>query len=627
MIARALIIGHPSTAHENWGAEIAPDFAEARQKLSERSYSVVIYSRSKDAHAKDIAQYIQNQCPESIHVLVIDKMTTEELLETLSCVSPFRIIDSFEQKNFSAEIQDAFTAYDQSRQELELLQMKTQQAQSLKAMTLELETRVAKRQADLRASAQRLNQANTHAQLLHTCLVNIYRARTIGEMESLLNRVLTQNFGLQWVRIILAGRSNVTPTLQTTPQINIHTVSLAHGPNVIGTIYFAKASSRSFLKNEKLFLTQIADAVLLAIGRLSKLDQIENLKRQWEATFDAISVPLCLTNSSLKIIKTNQAYAIAVGKEFRDLPGVHALETFFDPTVLPSNLREGTHRLLRTREGQAHTYDVHIHPLGARESNKELWLCLFADMTSQIELERHVVESSKMAEIGTIGSSIAHELNNPLAGMLSFTQLAKMNSPPQDALTADLNQMEAAVRKCRDIVQSLLGFSRRHRDDELTKVNLNDVVEQAVKITSLVARSKGIAIRVTNQTKSPPQLNGRFNQLVQALCNILQNSVDAISVRMLANPRFEGLITITLVEDEKSFQLEITDNGIGIAENIKTRIFDPLFTTKSSQANTGLGLTVAYKILADHFGQVEISSHEGQGTTAKISLQRLDLSS
>src|SRR5262249_20302256 len=151
-----------------------------------------------------------------------------------------------------------------------------------------------------------------------TSLINVYRARSMGEMEALLNRVLTQNMGLSWVRIMFSGQSNLSLIENLSAGLSVFRVPLTGPPfrggssnnsnENLGELIFAKPAKSAFLKADKNFLTQIAEAVLLAIGRLAKLEQSETLKRQWEATFDAISVPLCLTDERLTVIKTNLAY-------------------------------------------------------------------------------------------------------------------------------------------------------------------------------------------------------------------------------------------------------------------------------------------------------------------------------
>jgi two-component system NtrC family sensor kinase len=245
-----------------------------------------------------------------------------------------------------------------------------------------------------------------------------------------------------------------------------------------------------------------------------------------------------------------------------------------------------------------------------------------------------------MAELGTIGSSIAHELNNPLGGMLSFLQLIKMDldsirselGKPAEPWIEDIIEMEKGARRCRDIVQSLLGFTRKSAHDAVENIDLREVVEQALKITELQTRSMGITV-VQELPQTAIETRGQFNALAQALRNFLQNAQEAIAERQrtTSQDKTPGEIKISLRNKFDSarknmwFEIEICDNGVGFDPAIGDQIYDPMYTTKNPNSNPGLGLTVAQQIIRDHGGHLEISSTKGSGTSAKISLPALQV--
>src|SRR5690606_2311847 len=119
---------------------------------------------------------------------------------------------------------------------------------------------------------------------------------------------------------------------------------------------------------------------------------------------------------------------------------------------------------------------------------------LYHDITKQLKMERQIMESTKLAELGTIGSSIAHELNNPLGGILSFTQLIKMDMSPDHPLYPDIVEMEAGVQRCKEIVQNLLGFTRNPNIDQEDDINLWEVMQRALKIVELQTKSLGVEV-------------------------------------------------------------------------------------------------------------------------------------
>ena len=244
-------------------------------------------------------------------------------------------------------------------------------------------------------------------------------------------------------------------------------------------------------------------------------------------------------------------------------------------------------------------------------------MLLFKDITEQRKMENQLLETSKMAELGIIGSSIAHELNNPIAGMTSFLQLIKMDLSPKDDCWEDISEMELAAKRCKEIIENLLGFARK-QESEGEHVDLFEVVTQAVQISELQTRAKGLTVELPQKVNGI-FINGNFNQLTQAVQNILKNALEACMERMEKDTGYRAKIDCKITRKNDAITMTISDNGPGIPKEIQSKIFNPLFTTKASGLAAGLGLTVAFKIIAEHNGRLEISSRLGRGTTARIS--------
>jgi signal transduction histidine kinase len=282
----------------------------------------------------------------------------------------------------------------------------------------------------------------------------------------------------------------------------------------------------------------------------------------------------------------------------------------------------------RTSGGENVIYEIFSQEITFKPEDRSLYVNMYHDLSAQLRYERQILESAKMAELGTIGSSIAHELNNPLGGMLSFLQLIKMDmdgsGENKPAWYDDVDEMEKGARRCRDIVQSLLGFTRKSSPDTTEILDLVDVLDQALKITELQTRAMGIKLVYEPSTESL-ELRGQFNALAQTLRNFLQNAQEAVAERLRSGDRAPGEIRVRLYPEKSNAHgeeivVEIKDNGAGIDPLIGDQIYDPMYTTKDPNSNPGLGLTVAKQIIADHGGRLEIASTKGVGTTAKISL-------
>lgn len=484
-----------------------------------------------------------------------------------------------------------------------------------------------KGRADKKPSGARLTlqQANERLKALTHAMIGIQRASSIGEIEMVLNEALNPALQLSWVRIVFERQNSAVMTKKD---------DVAEFPFYLkqtrleGKILFGRVKPSRFTAGEKQFLQEITDTTSLALERLGKLDEAETLKQQWEATFDSISHPLCITSETNIILRTNRAFSHATGKAFRDLLGKDPIQVFFPdqprPAVTPNSL-------VRMSKGEGlakKEYEIVSQSLGFELEGKNARLLLFRDVTEQRKLERRILEASKLAEIGTIASSIAHELNNPLGGMLSFLQLIRMdldneNVDKADPFYADIVSMEEGTLRCRDIIQNLLGFARLSSKQNLQLMDVREAIERAVKLTELQTRSKGLRLE-TKLGEQPVMVKGEVNALSQALCNLLQNSIDALIERRQQDAAFPGVIHISLTSVNNSATITVQDNGLGIRPEHENQVFTPLFTTKDSETNAGLGLTVAYSIVRDHGGQLEIISQTGSGATAILTLPTLD---
>ena len=237
------------------------------------------------------------------------------------------------------------------------------------------------------------------------------------------------------------------------------------------------------------------------------------------------------------------------------------------------------------------------------------------------ELKRaqyQLLQSEKLASIGKLAATIAHEINNPLNGILTYTKLIERKLA-QDSLQRDeverfrsyLTIMERETERCSNIVRNLLDFARQREPSLKPDVDVNAVVEEAL---SLVANRMALQeITLEKDYGKLPPITADPLQLRQAFLNILINSCEAIQDA-------GGLIRIStsFLPQQQRVKVEFSDNGIGIQEEDLHRIFDPFFTTK--EKGTGLGLSVVYGIINSHQGKIEVRSAPKDGTTITITL-------
>ncbi|MCB0420504.1 MAG: GHKL domain-containing protein [Bdellovibrionales bacterium] len=619
-----LIIGHPCPQSIELGADFLEEAPENPQDTQAFCNVIAIRTSDDNFHKVDnFLKMLKDSRPQLQKILICENLEYHRLQKLVNAGSVFQILKSYSHPNFEQITLQALEAASLQKQRNDLQMVASQQNTRLKSLTSQLEAMVSKRGKNLIRSRKRLLTTTKKVTSLHKALMAIHNANSIGEMGGLLTEALSDYLELDWTRIFFAATSSFSS--QNKPDtIATFAVPLLIESQSIGEIVFARALERPFSKEQQEFLNQIAEGVSLAINRLTKHDQAESLKQQWEATFDAISDSLCIVDENFQILRFNKAYANNAISRQSDFISRDAFSTFFgekQPHGMPEPTDNFEFKTVRQEDSYQSTFLVSCQTTMEEENSSKIRMILFRNITDELRMERQILESAKMAEIGTIGSSIAHELNNPLGGMISFLQLIKMDCSQDDPQFADIDEMEKAAQKCKEIIENLLGFSRRSNSLEVKETDLKEVLHQSIKITELQTRSRGIQTQL-KVPDDPVTLVGSFNLLAQALCNLLQNSYEAIYSIVQNNPRYDGHIEISLWQEKDQIFLTIDDNGAGISTKHIYQIFNPLFSTKNPDSHSGLGLTVAQKIIKDHGGTLEIIARTEGGTQAKIAFHR-----
>jgi signal transduction histidine kinase len=230
------------------------------------------------------------------------------------------------------------------------------------------------------------------------------------------------------------------------------------------------------------------------------------------------------------------------------------------------------------------------------------------DITTDIDIQKVMMQQDKMASIGRLAAGVAHEINNPLTTILTSAMLIQEDTNPEDPNYQELQTIADEALRCRKIVSSLLDFARQNKPVK-KEHNLNDVVKEAVVLTQKQAAFNDVALE-QRLAKDLPAYNMDKDQLEQALINLILNAVE------VTDPGGKVTITTRFVSETDTIELEVCDTGEGISEENMARIFDPFFTTKDS--GTGLGLAITHGIIEQHGGTIKAKSKRGQGTSFTV---------
>ncbi len=643
-ISSILIFDEPTAEARAAAESVGASFVASPDTLSGSRCDLVIVPIQNLPRLKGrAAQLFENANRRLIVVGKQDDDGAELVFDLLHETPIFAWISSYTTEDFTSSVMQALDQARENRQATESLAMYFEHNQTLQKLSEELEQRIELRRSELNDSTWRLQQSQRRSEIMHRTLNAVHVSQSIPEIERQLVQVLGGSIAgapshspqdaptVDWIRITFAAQSRLEAAPVDARAGSIFSAAIGSDAH----IHFGRSSERPFRSDDRSFLTSIAEAVALAVTRLRSLERMERIKHEWEETFNAITHPIAVLDENLRLVRGNRA--LFKGRAPEQVVGRPCYEAVFGrnqacpgcPVMADFLAGRFRHRARGTTVGLNRTNLFRIAaPSGHAEvssrplhhPDEAMLVHLYRDATASVQFEKRIVESSKMAELGTIGSSIAHQLNNPIGGMLSHIQLLLMdlksvNFEGRDELVQELREMENGTRRCAEIVRDLLGFSRRADEDEAHDHDLLEIVTQAVKITELQTRSRGIRFKMTTnangQRVSEVMISGRFNLLAQAVRAVLLTLLPK-GLRDLTVP-----VTVQVLDDAQSPKVEVEIGPVPGADIDHT-------------SAGGLDLTVARQILTEHGGSLtgpaSNSSLESVNADSKIPTQRAILS-
>lgn len=228
------------------------------------------------------------------------------------------------------------------------------------------------------------------------------------------------------------------------------------------------------------------------------------------------------------------------------------------------------------------------------------------------EMQAHLIQSEKLASLGKLAAGIAHEINNPLGGILIYSHLLLEDTDKNSPHYENLKKIVKETSRCKDIVKGLLEFARP-KEPEMSLISINDIAENSLSIMERQALFQNIKIKKT-YTSDLPKIVADSAQLQQVFMNIVINAAEAMEGNGIL------ALSTSLSRDGTCIEVKFSDTGHGIMEEDRKRLFEPFFTTKEVGKGTGLGLAMSYSIIQKHHGTIEVKSEHGKGSTFTVKL-------
>jgi two-component system NtrC family sensor kinase len=228
--------------------------------------------------------------------------------------------------------------------------------------------------------------------------------------------------------------------------------------------------------------------------------------------------------------------------------------------------------------------------------------------------QAQLIQAEKLGALGTLTAGIAHELNNPMMGMLNFAQYCQKHVPDGSKVHGILGDMERETRRCIEIVRNLQTFSRMETMDHeaFEAISCEELIERVHKLLSYRFDKEDVSFDIAVAEDCPKAFINASN-MQQVFLNLISNALDAVKEgeKRAIQVRAEA-------DGESGVRVQVTDTGPGISEKSQERIFDPFYTTKPVGKGTGLGLSVSQSIVESYNGKIECKSTKGKGTTFTV---------
>ena len=390
---------------------------------------------------------------------------------------------------------------------------------------------------------------------------------------------------------------------------------LVTGGEVTGLLRVSSTQKDAFDAAKKQTFYTVANQVSLALDRIA-IQQLAE-RAHLASLAESLSDGIILVDAALRITSLNSAA--------RDLLAARSDGALDRGAILDdAGLVEMARQALSSRapteltelpiadgaEGRRYLLAMAAPLAGSPEGSAAV--VILRDVTDERLMQERLLQSEKMVSVGHLVSGVAHELNNPLTGIIGFAQLL-MARDLDEKTRRDIETIHGEADRAAQIVQNLLSFAHR-KQTEKEPANLNVLLERVLELRSYELRVKNIEIDL-DLDPNLPETMADANQIQQVFFNIISNAEQAMT-----DTAENAKLRVTSRREKDAIRITFQDNGPGMAPETLRRIFDPFFTTKETGEGTGLGLTISYGIIDDHNGRIWAESQPGRGASFIIEL-------
>ena len=354
----------------------------------------------------------------------------------------------------------------------------------------------------------------------------------------------------------------------------------------------------------------------------TKALELERLKIYTENIIESINIAVLALDLNGVITSCNRAFEELYGIGRNQIRGTHVANLLARDVIASIQEAAGTagwelkasaniYKLyVQNRKDEKLIVNASIIPLIDTTDLNSGCLIVMDDITEKVRLEDQLLQAEKLSSIGLLAAGIAHEVNTPITGISSYTQMLLQQTPAGDERKPMLEKIEKQTFRAAEIVNGLLNFARMN-GSEFTELDLNQLIRESLALLEHQLRQNRVDVLYAPD-ESIPKVYGNAGKLQQVFVNLFLNARDAMPTG--------GTLKVETAKNDSMVVVDILDSGIGIPSENLRQIYDPFFTTKSTGKGTGLGLAVTYGIIQEHGGRIFVDSAPARGTHFRLKL-------
>jgi PAS domain S-box-containing protein len=343
--------------------------------------------------------------------------------------------------------------------------------------------------------------------------------------------------------------------------------------------------------------------------------KIRESKRNLEAIFDGIRDQLSLQAPNYQILRVNKAVAEKYHLDYRTLIGKVCYETYYHqstpckscPVAITIQTRQPASSIMKNPEENT-SFRIFSYPILDEKENLVSVIECTQDVTEEQRLQDQLIQSEKLAGIGVLASGVAHEINNPLSGIMGMAELAMEEEDPESK-KAYLTDILNCAQRIGEITKGLRSYSRISKQAEQAPMDVNEVLESSLKMVRMGVKTS--PVEIIKKLQPVEKIEASSGEIQQVFTNLITNAFQAMNGAA-------GKLTLLTRQMEELVEIKVSDTGGGIPEKYLNKIFDPFFTTKKQGEGTGLGLNIVYRIITKYEGTIDVESQVGAGTTFTV---------